>query len=146
MTRRTAAHPVPAPGPPALTPKQKAFVVAYLGPAFLNATEAAAQAGLGKRRASCATAGWAMLRNPEIQKLIRRKLIAHEHRVDLSNEELDRILGGFVNDPLVPYGIRVRAAETLARIRGLGTVNVKLGGGLTLEQALGEATRATGGR
>lgn len=60
-----------------LTPKQRAFVDAYLGAARMNATEAAAMAGYAGNRATLGSVGSENLSKPAIRAEIERYLAAN---------------------------------------------------------------------
>ncbi len=55
-----------------LTAKRKRFVEAYCGPAHLNASQAARDAGYAE--ASAPTEGWRLLMNADIQKAIAKRM------------------------------------------------------------------------
>lgn len=97
-----------------LTRKQRHFVVEYWKDK--NGTRAALAAGYAKRSAhSTATV---LLKNPKVIAELDRLENEVRERVDVTREDLIRVLWGIVVDPETRTGCRISATDKLARILG----------------------------
>ncbi|MBR3499723.1 MAG: terminase small subunit [Selenomonadaceae bacterium] len=144
-----------------MTEQQKRFVDFYIQTA--NATEAAKRAGYSPRTAY--SSGQRLLKQDEIRRVIDERLDGMESERIIQTEEilehLSDVIRGRVTEVIVTPGgkkfsvpvretDRLRAAETILKIRGLfrDKVDVKVGGAelfvRTLQQAWNEDESAGG--
>ena len=144
-----------------MTEMQKRFVDHYIQTA--NATEAAKRAGYSPR--SAYSSGQRLLKQDEIRRKINERIDSLENERIIQTEEilmhLSDVIRGQVTETIVTPGgkkfevpvreaDRLRAAETILKIRGLfrDKVDVKVGGAelfvRTLEQAWTEETGGDG--
>jgi len=144
-----------------MTEQQKRFVDFYIQTA--NATEAAKRAGYSPRTAY--SSGQRLLKRENIRRAIDERMDSLENERIIQTEEilvhLSDVIRGQVTETIVTPGgktflvpvreaDRLRAAETILKIRGLfrDKVDVKVGGAelfvRTLEQAWTEETGGDG--
>lgn len=101
-----------------LTPKQQAFVDAYMGEARGNATEAARRAGYRGSDAVLASVGAENLRKPQIAEAIAER----QQRVESSRiatiEEIQQVLTGIIRDGGEETQHRINASKELAKMQG----------------------------
>lgn len=136
----------------AVTEQQKRFVDYYIQTA--NATEAAKRAGYSPRTAY--SSGQRLLKQDEIRRVINERLDSLENERIIQTEEilvhLSDVIRGQVTETIVTPGgktfsvpvreaDRLRAAETILKIRGLfrDKVDVKVGGAELFVRTLQEA-------
>lgn len=121
-----------------LSEKERNFVIAFLGPARGNATDAAKIAGYGNNRKTQATLGWKLLRKMEIQQAVVRRTERKEAKAILSADERDEMLSTIARRlaSSADTAGAIRAIAELNKVSGRHSVRHVLEGKLTLEQAL----------
>ena len=102
-----------------LTPKQRRFVEAYVGPAKGNATEAARQAGYAGNDVTLAAVGHENLRKPQIAEAVEERL--EKALADFSADEVVRHVGKIAFSPKERTGDRLRGLELLGKYHALWT-------------------------
>lgn len=122
-----------------LSPKERAFVLAFTGAARGNASKAAILAGYS--RASAATIGSRLLRKVNVAQALeklRQKDEAKAERVRLSHAERDKILEDIALDTTAPSKERRAAIVELNRVDGRHSIK-HVHEGLSLEDVLGRS-------
>jgi phage terminase small subunit len=122
----------------ALTPRQRLFCEAYVGPAGLNATRAAELAGYrSDNRVALAATGYENLRKPQIQRQVARLLAAKQCSPDWAEDRVRTLAGAdmasFVSiDPETGATkvdmAKAQAAAALGQIREYTEERIEVGG------------------
>jgi phage terminase small subunit len=117
--------------------RERAFVVAFLGPANGVACRAAILAGYAKK-SSRVTAS-RLLTKANIRKAIQKRQRTREDRSIAVADERDRILSTIARDRLADDSDRIRSIIELNRCSGRHSVHLINKGRLTLEQVLSKS-------
>jgi phage terminase small subunit len=123
-----------------LSPKERAFVLAYTGAARGNATQAAILAGYSKR--SAAEMGSRTLRKVNVAAALAKLAKRDEQKAErarLSHARRDEILEDIALDPTAPAKDRRGAIAELNRVDGRHSVRHVHEGTLSLEDVLGKS-------
>ncbi len=125
-----------------LSEKEQAFVIAFLGKARGNATDAAKIAGYGKNRQTQATAGWKMLRKVEIQQAVVARVERTERAAILSADRRDEMLSAIAVRLQVKNAKEaISAIKELNKCTGRHSIKHLHEGKLTLEQVLTQSRK-----
>jgi phage terminase small subunit len=121
-----------------LTPKEQAFVVAYIGEAKGNGTMAVRLAGYRGNRNVLGVTAARMLSKPKIRGAIDTRTNAVQKPAIASFEERDEILSGIMRDGKLDIYARVAAARELNKCHGRHSIKM-IHSTRTLEEILGES-------
>src|SRR5262245_2264495 len=100
--------------------RDEAFALAYLNEARFNARAAALAVGVPETSAK--SEGSRLARKPRVRRIIREHLDASAACAGEVLLFLTRVMRGQVDGARVPLTKRVKAAQTLIRVHGLGRV------------------------
>ena len=129
-----------------LSPKQEAFVLAYIGEARFNATKAAIAAGYGK--GSPSSQGYALMQNPVVSARIREELSNRSLTADGVLSELADVANAdwreflvIKTDPRTGQDVevkidladKIKALELIGKAHGIFTERVDVSGTLTAQ-------------
>lgn len=116
-----------------LSPKQRAFVVAFLGKARGNATQAAILAGYSQRTAK--QQGSRLLTNVDVRAALDHQVETRERAAIATADECDAFLTQVMRGEVwCDIDDRIKAAQELNRVKGRHTQTVEHKGKVTLEQ------------
>lgn len=110
---------------PTLTPKQRKFLEAYMGPAKGNATEAARLAGYKGDGNTLGAIGHRNLRHTQVATTLANVRAQGSH---MKVPELMDWWSDLANDEDVPYAIRLKASEYLAKAQAAFVARVEQSG------------------
>jgi hypothetical protein len=121
-----------------LTPKEQAFVLAYLGAAKGNGTQAVQLAGYAGNRKVLGVTATRMLAKPRIRGAINARIEKVQRPAIASFEERDEILSGIMRNQNHDIYARVAAARELNKCHGRHSIKM-IHSTRTLEQILAES-------
>jgi hypothetical protein len=121
-----------------LSPREKAFVVAYVGPAKSNGTQAARLAGYKGNAPTLGTQAHRLLKRAEVKGAIAARVDESAKPLIASFEERDEILSGIMRDGKLDIYARVAAARELNKCHGRHSLKM-IHTTRTLEEILGES-------
>lgn len=123
-----------------LTEKERRFVEAFLGKCAGNATQAVLAAGYQQNRNAAAVTGSQLLRKPNVQVELSRRLTKREEKTDITNAEIDAVFIKMGLDEKRDDVVRQSALKELNKCRGRHSIKVSVEGRVTIEDAMAQVS------
>lgn len=120
-----------------LSPKERAFVHAYMTDAAGNATQAARLAGYSPKTARAQ--GSRLLTKVDVRAAVDRRVEQREARGIATAEARDLLASEWLQDTTLDHTTRIQAMRELNRVDGRYSLKLIHSGRLTIEQALERA-------